>query len=318
MTRSGPATGPSTMDPICLTSDRDGVRCLIDHRRGASIMLLEADIAGQRAPLISRNVPGEDPSLKPGCFIMAPWTNRVAGAAFTFNARRHTLSPSSPDGTAIHGDVRSRPFRILERSPVSALLEFDSREHDQVNFPWPFVLGVRYELDGPALRVDLELTNTSAETFPAALGLHPYFPRAPLAACPEPLIAAPCRARYPTVRMLPTGPARRDALTRRLSEPAPLPPQHLDEVFDGFGGQAAIDWGVVGMQITASPELDHLVVFAPLRPDRSPEPFFAVEPVSAANDAFNLAAAGARDVGARNLGPGSSLRAACEFCVIRT
>jgi aldose 1-epimerase len=305
------------MDPICLTNESDGVRCLIDHRRGASILRLEADIDGRRVPLISRNVPGEDPSLKPGCFIMAPWTNRIAGAAFTFNARRHALRPSAPDGTAIHGDVRARPFRIVERTPVSALLEFDAREHAEVNFPWPFVLGVRYELDGPALCVELELTNTSDEAFPAALGLHPYFPREPVAACPEPLVAAPCRGRYPTVRMLPTGPARRDALTRRLSAPAPLPPQHLDEVFDGFGGQAGIDWGRFGLEITASPELDHLVLFAPLRADRTPEPYFAIEPVSAANDAFNLASAGARDVGARTLEPGDALRAACEFRIIR-
>src|SRR3954469_1105132 len=44
-------------------------------------------------------------------YLMAPWTNRVAGAAFDFGGRRYPLRPDWEDGTAIHGDVKTREWR---------------------------------------------------------------------------------------------------------------------------------------------------------------------------------------------------------------
>jgi len=56
--------------------------------------------------------------------------------------------------------------------------------------------------------------------------------------------------------------------------------------------------------------LDFLVVYTP--PGR---PFFCAEPVSHVTDAFNLAAAGRTDTGARALAAGETLRAVVTLSV---
>src|SRR5437899_5222112 len=47
-------------------------------------------------------------------YLMAPWTNRIAGAAFEFQGKAYRLRADWDDGSAIHGDVKARPWRILD------------------------------------------------------------------------------------------------------------------------------------------------------------------------------------------------------------
>lgn len=322
------ATSPASLDtshPIELRNESGSLRARIDHARGGSLMDLcvHASALGRTGvhewvPIVSRNVPGEDPRLKPGCFFMAPWCNRLAGAAFEFGGKRHALRPTNPqDATAMHGDVRSRPWTILDRSPFSARLRFDSRQHNQVNFPWAFTLDARYELEGDALRVECSLRNADAEPFPAGIGLHPYFPRLPFPGAGRVRISAPTRGRYTSREMLPSAPAVGDALSRRFRSPAFLPEVAIDDVFDGFVGGASIDWGDLGVIMSCSPELGHLVLYAPRTRDNAPEPFFAVEPVSQVNNAFNLMnrppSEGWGDTGTRVLQPAQAMSIGVEF-----
>ena len=62
--------------------------------------------------------------------------------------------------------------------------------------------------------------------------------------------------------------------------------------------------------MTAEAPLDFLVVYTPK--GRS---FFCAEPVSHMTDAFNLAAGGRTDTGARTLAPGETLRAVVTLAV---
>ncbi len=295
------------MEPIEITDERGLTRCVIDQARGASIVRWETS-AGM--PIVSRNVAGEDERAKPGCFIMSPWTNRVARARMSFRGREYALDKRvAADGTAMHGDVRSHPWTIVDRSPVSARLTFESRSiAGGANFPWAFGAEVRYESVRSVLRIDLTLRNRADEPMPCGMGLHPYFPRTPMSgSARQPRVMFPCRGRYESRAMLPVGPARRDGLTRRFASPGFWPASAIDDVFDGYEGLATIDYGTHGVVMQSSAELSHLVAFSPTDAKGNLEPYFAIEPVTMANDAFNLAARGWRGTGVRTIDPGQSL-----------
>lgn len=295
------------------------LRLSIDHQRGASIVSLQHRRPdGRWLGVIARDVPGEDPRAKPPSFFMAPWTNRVRDAAFTFRGRAHRLRVSSADGTAIHGDVRSRPWRILDRSPVSARLSFDSRDHADINYPFPFACEARFELSraqagvaqgGGLLRIDLSVTNTGDGPMPAGCGIHPYFPRRLSGVDEAVLIEAPTAGRYPVERSLPTGQAVADAHTAHFASLRPIPEQEINDVFGGYGGHARAVWPVSGveMRMRSSPNLGHLVLFAPRTASGGPEPFFAIEPLTMTNDGINLFDKGWKDTGVVVLGPSESL-----------
>ncbi len=287
----------------------------IDAARGASITDFSIEgPTGDRFPLM-RRAPGvlESSSLA-SCFLLAPWSNRIADAAFSFDGRDRVLRPNFSDGTAIHGDARDRAWKITDRTPVSARLVYDSREHERVNFPWPFSCVARYELRPDALRVDLGVTNLGGEPFPAGCGLHPFFARRVFSQADAVELRAGVGGRYPCDNQIPAGPYAHDDTSARLRAGG-QPELGLDDCFGAFDGRAEIRWPASGITLTmdCSDALDHLVVFTPSH-DGSPLPWFCVEPVTHANDAFNLEARGV-PAGSRTLRPGEALTTTTTFHV---
>lgn len=303
------------VQPSTIELREGGMTVRIAADRGASLLSMTKRSAfGVETPVITRAVPGEDERVKPPCFVMAPWTNRVKDAAFTFKGVRHQLRASSADGSAIHGDVRSRPFKILDRSPISARLRFDSAEHQGVNFPWSFACEVRYEIEehARALRVDVSILNADTTEFPCGCGLHPYFARFNVdRGASRVKICAGVGSRYPSRANIPIGSAGSDGLTRALRAGF-FAGQAVDDVFAGFDGRAYIT-GDSRVTISASPEHEHLVVYVPRKAGGEDEPFIAVEPVTMVNDGFNLFARGERNTGVRVLKPGQWLRTWTRF-----
>ncbi len=284
----------------------------ISPEKGASILSLKfAHPDGRTREVISRAVPGEDPLSKPACFIMAPWTNRVANASFMFEEREYKLKASSADGSAIHGDVRSRAFKIVDRSPVSARLRFDSREHEGVNFPWAFGCEARYEVVDSTLEARIVVENLDRTPMPAGCGLHPYFPRFFAGGTKRVGMRVPARTRYPSVKNIPVAPARRDAVAKMLSAGTHASAA-LDDVFGGFASTAMLEWDF-RLRIEATSNFGHVVVYVPPRAGGGEEPFIAVEPVTMVNDGFNLLARGERDTGVVVLQPGQKLETVTRF-----
>jgi len=239
------------------------------------------------------------------CYLLAPWSNRVPRGQFTFEGVEHALTPDWPDGSAIHGLVKDHPWRLIERTPVTALLTFDSRDHAGLDWPWPFRTDVRYELFDDALSVRLTLHNAAATPMPAGLGFHPFFPRALGPVPDEVRIRYAARGRYPAEGMIPTAPARPDEVTEHLARGESLRPLELDDVFLGNPDGAEILYPIAGVRLsyTCSPELTHAVIYS-----QQPE-FFCFEPVTMVNDGFNLLARGWADTGVRVLPPGATLTA---------
>lgn len=302
-----------------LTLEAGDLTATIDAARGASLVdwRIEGE-GGSPTSLVRAASEGEARAGAMGMFLMAPWTNRVAGASFSFRAKRHDLRSDFPDGTAIHGDVRERPWRITDRTPVSARLAFDSREHEGVNFPWAFGCVARYELAPSRLDVALSVTNLGDAPMPAGVGLHPYFPRRLWSDADEVSVRAGVSGRYPADGCIPTGDAVDDGACRRLREGGPLGDPDLDDVFAGFGGEAVIDWASSGVRLTlrCSESLGHLVVFTP-RARGGPMSWFCVEPVSMVTDGFNRLEGGDESTGVRVLEPGRTLGSRVTFEIER-
>ena len=93
----------------------------------------------------------------------------------------------------------------------------------------------------------------------------------------------------------------------------PLTPLDLDHCFGGWDGRAELHWPETDLTlaIEATPALQHLVIYVPPGQD-----FFCVEPVSHANDGFNLFERGIDRTGVRVLAPGEKLGASVRLRVV--
>jgi aldose 1-epimerase len=277
-------------------------------------------------PVMRRAAHGESSASLLGCFFMAPWVNRIAGAAFPFAGQTVKLRATTAEGTAMHGDVRARAWEILDRTPVSARLACDLGGVADANWPWRCVVEGRYELQGRTLRIDMAVRNTDTRAMPAGIGIHPYFCRRLWSDRDEPTLATRVGVRYPLAGGVPTGPGVADELCAKLNAGGPVPTEPVDGVFGGYGGRSEITWAGSGVRLvmTSSANLGHMVLFTPSAPaggggggggggQGGPLAHFCVEPQSAVNDAFNRAGMGEEGTGTVSLGPGESLEAWCEL-----
>ena len=275
-------------------------------------------------PLMRRASEGETNPSNLASFAMAPWANRIAGAAFSFEGKSHKLRATSSDGSAIHGDVRSRRFETLDRSPLSARFRFDSTSATDVNFPWPFAVTLRYELHDLWLTIDLDIHNIGDEPFPAGCGLHPYFNRRLFANDDVVSLQASLSGQFPLTCGCATGPQVLSALSSAVDAGGPLPANHTDAAFLSQDGQARIHWpdSDVSLKMEGGTNQPYNVLFVPHGSSASgtlqPLPYFAFEPQTNVNDAFNLVAAGtltAAEAGVRVLQAGESLHTQTRFTV---
>ena len=240
-------------------------------------------------------------ALEAASFHMLPYSNRIRDGRFRFAGE--TVQLAHPERHAMHGALRKRPWEVVRHGAGDLLCRIDSRELPDVNWPWPIVAELEFRLEGPVLASTMTLTNVSDRDMPAGCGWHPYFVREIDGASPE--LRLPVTGVYPDAAgdRLPDGApvalsAELDFTEQRALDPAAF----IDCCLAGFGGEARIAWPAAGiaLRLRASGNCGHVVLFNP------DAPHFAVEPVTNANDAFNLAEAGV-DAGRVVLGPGESL-----------
>jgi aldose 1-epimerase len=151
-----------------------------------------------------------DNSSKCSSFIMLPWCNRIRDGQLAFQGKIYPLKTESDDGTARHGDVRRRNWRIDSQGDTHIRMSLDSREEKTVNFPFAFSALAEYHLDGQDFVWTLTLKSEDTQPFPAGFGHHPYFVR-PGAVH----IGIPCDSEFRLVNAL------------AVDKPVPIEP-HLD------------------------------------------------------------------------------------------
>lgn len=131
-----------------------------------------------------------------GGYVMAPWCNRVRTGRTVVEGRTVDLEPNFDDGTAIHGQVSSRPWKPIGDGALRV-----TGGEDGSGWPWAYDVTAKAMVDGPTLRLHYRLTNRSDGRMPAGLGLHPWF-RTPVE------VAISAEAVYPRNRESPERPER--------------------------------------------------------------------------------------------------------------
>ncbi len=105
-----------------------------------------------------------------GGYVMAPWCNRIEPRPEIVASRRVDLLPNFPDGSAIHGQVFVRPWKVRDDGSCAV-------RGGGEGWPWPYQVHQRVAISGTELRIELDLTNLGEDPMPAGLGLHPWFRR---------------------------------------------------------------------------------------------------------------------------------------------
>jgi len=270
---------------------------------GASVLNLHA---GGRP--VTRHVDLADvkSSSQCGSFALVPYSNRIRDARFTYGGRDVQLQPGAADGSVQHGDVRNRPWTVQRLSDTHAVCTFDSRDFTSLNWPWAFTARMEYLLHGPHLDTSLTVTNADDTPMPAGMGLHPYFVRrdGPL----DPSVSFRAGGVYVTDgTFIPTQGAQPIPPELDFTAPRSVGDTDLNHVYASWDGVARLDWGTRALTVTADSVFSHLVVFT------APDGSLALEPVSHATDAFNLAARGVHGTDMRVLTPGESMGGAVRF-----
>lgn len=232
------------------------------------------------------------------CYPLFPFSNRVAGRAFTFAGQRYEL-PALLNDWAIHGAGWQSPWRETKAGHLTL-------DHPGGRlWPFPFLAEQEFELAPRELACTLRLTNMHTEPAPAAFGLHPFFPRNP---------DTTLRFRAESVWMSDAHliPTHRAPVPPEwdFAQERPIGATAFDNCFSGWTGSARIAWPDKGLCVTIrAPGMRHLVVYIP--PGRD---FLAVEPVQNVTDALNRMET-EPDHGMTILAPGETMAARMTFTV---
>jgi aldose 1-epimerase len=242
-----------------------------------------------------------DPLLA-SCFPLVPFSNRIADARFRFRGNAFRLPRNfPPEVHAIHGQGWQNPWNVAEMSATRAELTF---RHAVPDTPLDYRARQLFQLED-GLIVTIEVANAGSGPMPAGIGLHPYFVRTAGVTLRTKLdqVWLADERKIPKQRV--PVPGKWDfAKAPRVST------LEMDNCFHGWDGRAEIRWPEIDLTlgIEADPVFGHLVNYVP-----ADEDFFCIEPVSNANDGFNLFDRGVSGTGVRVLAPGETLAGTVRF-----
>jgi len=245
--------------------------------------------------------------LKECNYLLLPYSNRIRDGHFEFQGHSYQLDNAQKH--AIHGTLRDQPWQLEQLNDSSVTATFDSRDGQTINWPWPLAARCDITLQENVLSCELQVQNLGTSVMPIGGGWHPYFVRQLLAA--DPMLTIPVTGLYPDTNgdCLPIGdaidlPAILDFTDMRILDPS----QRIDHCFKGLSDPMQIHWpdANVTLTMTASKNCSHAVLYNP------DQPWFALEPVTHANDAVNLLTDGI-EAGLELLEPDSIWRASLEI-----
>jgi len=291
------------------TIENDHWRVGLVPATGGSVAFGQVRIDGEWVDVLRPTAPA-DRGTRSLCsaFPLVPWSNRVRDGKLLWQGRAYQLRTDPRDGTARHGAATEYPWSVVGQSPTSATLEFTSRNVYGVNFPWTFTARFEYILEGDRFTWSMSLTNTDHETFPAGMGQHPYFvrqltkPDGTVSALPT--LQINCDKSYDLVDSLAVATAGPIAARTDFRTPRVLGDTVVDDCLTGRTSPtvAVIEYpDELTITMQAGELLGHVVAFAP-----PGKPFFAVEPVTNANDAFTLDSHGVPGSGLFLVQPGET------------
>ena len=266
------------------------LHCMLRPDLGGSIQSLTFDdVHVLRAPPVMIHTVRDM-----GSFPLVPFSNRVAKAQLQWQGTDHPIiKMGTTEEHAMHGVAWQRPWEVLEASDDFAML---SHEH-KADAAWPFAFDVSqvFKLDGHTLLMTLSITNQAPSPAPVGLGWHPYFAKRAGAH-----ISFNATSRWEMgADKLPT------VLQAAPRMASPCADMDIDNCFEGWTGVAELRDELLCTRIESN--LSRLVVYTKPSID-----CIAIEPVSHANNAINLAGANAAELerlGVRVLASGETFSA---------
>ncbi len=303
----------SSLKPIELRNERWDLTFFPEH--GCCWNTLQISLKGKWIDLL-KPLLGETPPFHFGSYVMAPWSNRIVQGIFQFEGETYQLRKNSGDETAMHGDVRTRPWRIsdLTQDRVEAVL--DSREFGDFNYPFALKFKQSFEFDKNRLKMSLFIENVDSKRVPAGGGFHPFFKRRLTELDQDVTVILPAEKVYSDVKYIPTGPAVSVSGVTDLRKNRPLGAPNLDHCFTGLTDSVIriiYPGSQVELQYKIDPIFSHVVIYAPSEADGTPCDFVAVEPVTHVNNGFNFLAQGWKGTGVKILEPGEVWGGSCEL-----
>lgn len=236
------------------------------------------------------------------CYPLLPWSNRISEGGFHADGHRITLSANRHDDPyPIHGSGWQRLWRVLSHNDHEARLTLDEYSADA----YAYQASLHYLLHEDALEVALQVTNTGARTLPFGLGLHPFFPRHG-----EAMLRAPAAQVWLNDGHSPLPVKRVDVPPAWNFNHARTLPDGLNHGFQGWDGDAVIEWPAYGLRLQVETDVDTFVLYTPAGED-----FFCFEPVDHAINAMHLPG-GAAANGMTLLASQSSLARRFAFRVV--
>jgi aldose 1-epimerase len=236
-------------------------------------------------------------------YVLVPWSNRIRAGRFSFSGRQYELRPNADDGTAIHGVGKNYPWQVDHASKSELFASYDSRGVSGVNFPFQFSSRMELRLDGASFSIRLSLRNEDTTSMPAGFGHHPYFQRTFSGPSDVVAVEIPCSQYFELDRAIPSRPAVPVEPRVDFRHLRPLGSHFIDDCLTGRAKDNPIRFVYADSGREISLHFDEIfqnvVVYVPREKD-----YFAVEPVTNANDGFNLHDRGIPGSGVFVLEPG--------------
>lgn len=235
-------------------------------------------------------------------FMLIPYSNRIKDAKFTFQGQDYQLRVNNQEGSASHGDVRKRAWTVTSVTNNRLEVQFDTQTYDDINFPFDFRVQAVFQVDQRDFVMEIILTNTDDQPFPAGFGHHPYFVRTD-----DVRIEIPCDQMFELTDFLATAPPVPIAQHLDFRTLRGLESEEINDLLTGRNTEKPIRLVYPSHQLEVDLYADdvfkHAILFTPQN-----KPFYALEPVTNTNDGFNLYEQGVEDTGVFVLYPGESKR----------
>ncbi|MBP1886295.1 aldose 1-epimerase [Sinorhizobium mexicanum] len=235
-------------------------------------------------------------------FPLVPFGNRIEGNSFTFDGERFFLEPNTPaDPFCLHGDGWLSEWEVKSHSGEQARLSYVHAE--RAGSPYAYEAVEEVWLDGSTLVLSLAVTNMSPRTLPFGLGHHPFFPRT----AETRLKAKAKRIWGERTGHLPDAPGP-IARTLDFTEANTLPARWMNNAYDGWDGEAAIEWPEhqLALRLETQGPFGCFMIYSP---DADAD-FFCFEPMTHLPNAHNMPN---EDGGLVALHPGQSLAGTIRF-----
>ncbi len=305
-----------SFNPFKLKNDKIELILFPDH--GCYWSTLRVFLKGKWLDLLEPMF-GDGPPFHYGSYMMAPWANRLVQGIFEFNGKHYQLRKNFPDDTAIHGDVRTRPWDIESACEQKFVATLDSRKFSNFNYPFKLKFKHTLELSDNRLRMTLFIENIDSEQVPVGMGFHPFFKRQLTDRDQDIVVVLPADKVYPDERCIPTGPAVSVSNGTDLRGERFLGNPNLDHCFTGLTGnliRLIYKGSKVEVHYQIDPIFSHVVIYAPNDAYHQAKGFVAVEPVTHVNNGFNLYAKGWKDTGIKVLQPREVWGGTCELLIV--